>query len=127
MKTDMNELESFAYVEDVIASVSLQFPKSCSCCGFEFKGFTEFLEKTYIPDHNDSQNIQVVKCENDKVEDGYIVAYRNCFCHSTITILCALEDELKAKIFQSIEKDAKKLGVNMESVMELMRDRIVAS
>jgi hypothetical protein len=125
--TEMIELGSFAYIEDVVASASQQFPKRCTCCDVEFKSFAEFIEKTYIPEHNDSRNIQIIQCEDGNVKDGYILAYRNCACHSTITILCALEDELKAKMFEAIEKDAKTMGVSMESVMELIRDKIVSS
>ena len=125
--TEMIELGSFAYIDAVVASVSQQFPKRCNCCEVEFKDFAEFIEKTYIPEHNDSRNIQIIQCEDGNVEDGYILAYRNCTCHSTITILCALEDELKAKMFEAIEKDAKTMGISMESVMELIRDKIVSS
>ncbi len=96
--TEMIELGSFAYIDAVVASVSQQFPKRCNCCEVEFKDFAEFIEKTYIPKHNESRNIQIIQCEDGNVEDGYILAYRNCTCHSTITILCALEDELKAKL-----------------------------
>ena len=125
METAVRELGCFAYIEDVIASVGQQFPKRCKCCDFEFRSFAEFIAKTYIPQHNDSRNIQIIQCDEDNTEDGYILAYRNCTCHSTITILCALEDELKAKMFKAIEADAKTMGVSMESVMETMRDRIV--
>ena len=125
--TEMIELGSFAYIDAVVASASQQFPKRCNCCDAEFKGFAEFIEKTYIPEHNDSRNIQIIQCEDGNVEDGYILAYRNCTCHSTITILCALEDELKARMFEAIEKDAKTMGVSMETVMELIRDKIVSS
>ncbi len=125
--TEMIELGSFAYIDAVVASVSQQFPKRCNCCEVEFKDFAEFIEKTYIPKHNESRNIQIIQCEDGNVEDGYILAYRNCTCHSTITILCALEDELKAKMFEAIEKDAKTMGISMESVMELIRDKIVSS
>lgn len=127
MNTDINELRSLAYMDDVIASASQQFPKRCNCCDVQFTGFADFIEKTYIPSHNDSRNIQIIQCEDGNAEDGYILAYRNCACHSTITILCALEAELKAKMFEAIEKDAKIMGANMESVMEIIRDRIVAS
>jgi len=125
--TEMIELGSFAYIEDVVTSASQQFPKRCTCCDVEFKSFAEFIEKTHIPEHNNSRNIQIIQCEDGNVEEGYILAYRNCACRSTITILCALEDELKAKMFEAIEKDAKTMGVSMESVMELIRDKIVSS
>jgi len=127
MTTDVKELKSFAYIDDVIASASQQFPKRCSCCDLEFSGFAEFIEKTHIPEHTDSKNIQVIQCDDENVDDGYILAYRNCVCLSTIAIHCALEGELKAKMFEAMEQDAKSLGVDMESIMEIMRDRIINS
>ena len=127
MATDVKELRSFTYIGDVIASARQQFPKHCNCCEVEFAGFAEFLEKTHIPEHTHSKNIQIIRCENSNVDDGYILAYRNCACLSTIAIHCALEGELKAKMFEAMEEDAETMGVGMESVMELMRDRIIAS
>lgn len=127
MTTDVKELKSFAYIGDVIASASQQFPKRCNCCDVEFAGFAEFIEKTHIPEHTDSKNIQVIQCDDENVDDGYILAYRNCVCLSTIAIHCALEGELKAKMFEAMEQDAKSLGVDMESIMEIMRDRIINS
>ena len=127
MATNVKELKSFAYIDDVIASASQQFPKHCNCCGVEFAGFAEFIEKTHIPEHTNSQNIQIIHCDDSNVEDGYILAYRNCACLSTITIHCALEGELKAKMFEAMQEDAESMGVDMESIMELMRDRIIAS
>ena len=127
MATDVKELRSFTYIGDVIASARQQFPKHCNCCEVEFAGFAEFLEKTHIPEHTHSKNIQIIRCENSNVDDGYILAYRNCACLSTIAIHCALEGELKAKMFEAMEEDAETMGVGMESIMELMRDRIIAS
>lgn len=127
MGTDVKELKSFAYIGDVIASASQQFPKHCQCCDVEFAGFAEFLNKTHIPKHINSKNIQIIRCDGSNVDDGYILAYRNCTCLSTIAIQCALEGELKAKMFKGMEEDAETLGVGMEFIMELMRDRIIAS
>ena len=127
MATDVKELRSFTYIGDVIASARQQFPKHCNCCEVEFAGFAEFLEKTHIPEHTHSKNIQIIRCENSNVDDGYILAYRNCACLSTIAIHCALEGELKAKMFEAMEEDAETMGVGMESIMELMRDRIITS
>ena len=123
----MKKLESYAYINDIIASVSQQFPKKCNCCGVVFEGFSDFINKTTIPEHNNSRNVQLIRCDENDEEEGYILAYRDCACRSSIAILCALEDELKAKMFQTIEEDAKALGVSMEAVMELIRNRIIAS
>lgn len=123
----MKTLKSFIYIPDIIASASQQFPRACSCCDVEFEDFADFIAKTTIPEHNHSRNIQVIQCQEGHAEDGYILANRNCKCRSTITILCAMEDELKAKMFKTMEEDATALGMDMASVMELIRDRIVTS
>ena len=123
----MKDLKSYAYINDIIASVGQQFPKKCNCCETVFEGFPDFIKKTTIPEHNNSRNVQLIKCHEDDEDEGYILAYRDCACRSSIAILCALEDELKAKMFQTIEEDATAQGLSMEAVMELIRNRIIAS
>lgn len=121
MKFDLKKLRAFIYIDDIIDSVKQQFPRVCNCCGLEFKDFLDFLDNTYIPEHTNSHNIQIIKCNNNTD----IVAYRNCSCQSTITVSCVIGENLKRKMFIDIEKDVKEFGVEFEFIMESIRNYIL--
>lgn len=114
----MNENE---VVDRIISEVNTIFPRKCSCCGKEFKSFSEFLKLTDVIQHSSFENFIILN-RNSFFD---ILALRNCQCQSTISIPCAVDDEFKKKLVTMLSEEAIKLNTTPERIAGMLRDKII--
>jgi len=112
------KFKSYQFIDKIINALEEQFPRRCSC-GKEFENLKDFLENTTLPS---LQNLQIFDCEHTQE----ILALRNCNnCHSTISVRCALNQNDKKTLLNSIKEDISNNLLKEDEFLILFRDQVL--